>query len=94
MQKYETLCPEAIIKIKGKSRGCLSFRIIYPLVYVSYLTYILCLKTITNLLINQKFLITIKTGLDFVRPLVVMAYKHVSFCYIAADSATIAMTFV
>ena len=50
--------------------------------YVYCLAYILFLAKITSYQINQTLLITVKTVVDFIRPLVVIKHRHVSFCYI------------
>ena len=35
---------------------------------------------------------TVKATIDFIRPLAVATYKHVSFCYTATNLGTIATT--
>ena len=62
--------------------------------HVYCLTYILFLATITSQQINQLLLITVKTVVDFMRPLVFITYKHVSFYYAVANLETTATTIV
>ena len=58
--------------------------------YVYCLTYYFWQQLHVNRL-NQTLFITVKTVVDFIRRLVVITYKHVSFCYAAANLATIAV---